>query len=122
MLEALLSTVILSVSITIIIHSMVASLRAAKYTADYSIALILADNKINNLRVKENIESGKREGRSFSDAYKKFRYLLQTRQLDDEYGRGLNEINVDVLWENGAKKNKMLFSTYLLQHRNVLIR
>ena len=114
LLEALLSTVILSVSITIIIHSMVASLRAAKYTADYSVALILADNKINNLRVKKNIESGNREEKFFGEHDKKFRYLLQTRQFDDEYVRDLNEVNVDVSWKNGAKKNKMLFSTYLL--------
>lgn len=114
LLEALLSTVILSVSITIIIHSMIASLRATKYTADYSVALILADNKINNLRVKGNIESGKREEKSFSDYDKKFRYLMQTSQFSDENAKGINKVDMDVLWANGAKRNKILFSTYLL--------
>lgn len=53
LLEALLSTIILSASITIIIYSMISSLRASKYTADHSVALILTDNKINNLRANK---------------------------------------------------------------------
>ncbi len=57
LIEALLSTVILSVSITIIIHSMISSLRAEKYAADYSLALILTDNKVNNLRANKLVFS-----------------------------------------------------------------
>ncbi|MBU0469596.1 MAG: hypothetical protein KKD07_01335 [Candidatus Omnitrophica bacterium] len=114
LLEALLSTVILSVSITIIIQSMISSLRAAKYTADYTVALVLTDNKMNNLRVKKTLESGVREESSFNELDRKFNCLLQTSQFDEEYKKGVNQIDLDIWWKNGAKRNKIILSSYIL--------
>ena len=115
LLEALLSTVILSVSITIIIQSMISSLRAAKYTADYTVALILADNEINGLRVKRTSGCVVREESSFNKLDKKFICLLQTRQFDEPYKNGIEQVDLGIWWENGPKRNKILFSSYLLK-------
>ena len=49
LLEALLSVLIISVSITTIIQSMVSSLRATVFSVDYSKATLLMENKMNDL-------------------------------------------------------------------------
>ena len=46
LVEVLLTVVILSVSLTIIIQSLVSSLRAISYSANYSSAILSAENKM----------------------------------------------------------------------------
>ena len=114
LLEALLSTVILSVSITIIIQSMTASLRAAKYSSDYTAALLLMDNKMSSLMSGGSIESGMREEKNFNEHDQRYGYLLTTKNFDDNEHEYLNEIDVQVFWKSGRKKNRIFFKTYLL--------
>ena len=57
LLEALLSVVILSVSMTVIIQSMTSSLRAMEYSANYTMAIVLLENKIIDLILQNSVES-----------------------------------------------------------------
>ena len=112
LLEALLSVVILSVSITIIIQSMMSSLRAAKYSEEYIQAIILLENKMTEIISRRILKEEVREEGAFSEFGGKYEYLLTATPL---YGgdEGLSSIAIDISWAKAKRKKKISAHTFL---------
>ena len=112
LLEALLSVVILSVSITMIIQSMTASFRAMVYSGQYTAALILLENKMSDVIRKGFISAGLDEEDDFPEPYQRYRYFLRTNPSDED--QKINEVSLAVEWAAGKRKNRVGLTTYLL--------
>lgn len=112
LMEALLSVVILSVSITFIIQSMVNSLRVMNYGADYTQALILAENKMFDYVSKEGLSSGFYEEDEIESFQKKFSYKIETKDLQDERDDNTNDLSMSILWSNRGKERSLVLQTY----------
>lgn len=114
LLEALLSVVILSVSITIIIHSLASAARTTTQTSRYITASVLADDYLTEILWKRFIESGVYRAGNFERPYEKFRYLLETRRAEHAPD-GINEVSLDVSWPSRNTSRKLKVKTYLLK-------
>lgn len=113
LLEALLTVVILSVSITLIIQSMTSSLRASVYSADYTKAALLMENKMFELLQDGFIESGRRVEGSFDKPFEKFRYLVTTKAESRESLSKINNVDMEITWNTGSKENRISLQTLL---------
>jgi len=116
LLEALLSTVILAVSLTLIIQSMIASYRATVYVAQYTKAIFYIENKLSELRLKGTIGAGVDLKGEFSD--QKYQYDLTTSHSGALSAPNLSEINLAVAWQSGKRKNNIEVKTYLFEGSN----
>lgn len=117
LIEALLSVVILSVSITMIIQSMTASLRATEYGVQYTEGLILAENKIFDLMQEGFIGSGLEVENDFEEPFNNYQYEVATdisELVDDD---SLNELNLKISWKNGSRANVFHVSTILFNQK-----
>ena len=115
LLEVLLTVSILSVSLTVIVQSFFSSLRAAVYVSDYSTAMILLENKMNDLRQEGFIESPAKESGVFPSPFERFSYHLEAENVNnDMIAGGLNEVKVNVSWLSGKKRNAVSVTTYFL--------
>lgn len=110
LLEALLAVVILSVSITLIIQSMIASLHAGAVSADYSQAMILLENKMAESLQKPSIESGLVQEGRFEAPFGKFGYALESESLEDQ--PNLNKVHLEVIWKNKEITKSLALETY----------
>ena len=113
LLEALLSIVILSVSLTLMIESMTAGLRAIHYTSEYTIAQILLDNKLQELLQKGSVDPQQNKTQSFAPPFDRYEYSLQTPATDDSGGSGLVKVQAGISWVSGKRKNNLSAQTYL---------
>ena len=122
LLEALLSVVILSVSITLIIQSMTSSYRATVYNADYTTAFLLIENKLFEVIQKGYLEAGLREEKNFLSPYEKYKYLLSVNPYQSSFANTgedpadqnhLNRIDLKLSWSSGKRKNNILLKTLL---------
>lgn len=114
LLEALLSVVILSVSITLIIQSMTGSYRAMVYSGQYMTALILLENKMSDAIRGGYINTGLAEQGDLSGSSGKYRYFLRTYPSDGEGQEHISEVDLGVEWAAGKRKNRINLKTYLL--------
>lgn len=115
LIEALLATVILSVSLTLIIQSFLSSLKASVYSAGYSTAVLLLENKMSELMQRGFVEESFSEEGTFLEPYEKYEYAIKTEQISDEpSSEMLHDVTLDVFWKSGKKKNKISLTTYLL--------
>ena len=115
MLEALLSVVILSVSLVVIIQSMTSSLRASVYSLDYTLSLVLLENKLFELFKAGFIETALSQESSLNLADKTYQCSLATSSLDDEFVKDLIKVNLSLSWESGRKKSVIKTETYLFK-------
>ncbi len=120
LLEALLSVVILSVSITLVLQSITASARSVTYTADYTEALFLAENKMFELMEQGFIEDGFKEEDAFPEPFEKYKYSITAASADNSPGLSseeaenkINLVNLAVSWNSGKRNNTIQFYTYL---------
>ena len=113
LIEALLAVVILSTSITIIIQSMTASLRASDASKSYSLALILLENNMYDLIQQGFIDSNLRKQGNFPEPYEQYKYELETTPYDGVEGNHLNTVNLKVSWVSGRKNNAIIVQSYL---------
>lgn len=114
LLEVLLTVSIMAVGLTAIIYSYLSSFRACAYTADYSLAAILLESKMNDLLYRRFIEDSRSEDGIFPDPYQRFRYHLSTRNLNQDGKLGdLNEATLGIAWDSGRRKNNIVLTTYL---------
>ena len=113
LLEAILSIVILSISITVIIQSMTSTLRANMYSSDFTQAILLGENKIVELIQKGFVESGLREKGEFEDSHLQYKYFLMTDPAQTTGKDKINFVDLDVTWKSGSKVNKIKLETYL---------
>jgi len=116
LLEALLSVIILSVSITMIIQSMTASLRAVKYSIHYTKASILMENKMVGLLQKGAAEPGAGESGDFDFPYENYQYSLSVEPSDAGTGDDhikLSDVQLRVSWMAGGKEKGVSVGTYM---------
>ena len=115
LLEALLSVVILSVSITLIIQSMVASLRASVYSTGYTMALNLLENKMYTLIQQGAQEEGFTEEDFLGDEEDHYTYVLSTESADQIGSENINKLKLKAIWQKGRKNNAIALETYLFK-------
>ena len=101
LIEALLSLVILSVTVTVIIQSMTSNLRAIVFANDYTPAIILLDNKLSDLLQKGFVKAGSLEERKFPSPYSDFSYQQKAVPLSSEDEKGINRVTFSVKWPSG---------------------
>ncbi len=113
LLEALLSITILSVSLSLIIRSMTASMRATVYGADFNTAIFLAENELTLVLAEGFIESDVSKRATFKRPNQKFKYHLRTKPMDD-VSENINKVELTTQWVSGKKDKNLLLETYML--------
>lgn len=114
LIEALLIVVILSVSLTLIIRSLLSSLSAAVYHAEFSQVALLLENKMNHIIAAEQLNQPLEEEIGISSG-KKYRYTLEQRDVSEEGADDfiVKEIRLGITWHSGRKDNTLFLTTYL---------
>lgn len=115
LIEALLSVMILSISLTLIVQSIASSLRAGVYSADYMLALNIAENKMFDLLREQSADSGLHEEEAVQVGGREFSTVRESNSLSGEGFEGLNEIKVAVEWKKSNKNSRLQLETYLPQ-------
>ena len=112
LLEALLSILILSVSIVMINQSLTASLRSLVYTEDYTQALIHMENQIFNFMYLGFIENNQSKTIDVPGD-SRFSLAMNSRPASLGQDMKLNKMDLTISWKSGKKKNSIVFETYL---------
>ena len=115
LLEALLSITILSVSLTLVIQSMTASLRAAVYSTGYTTAIFLLEGKMVEMIQEGFVEAGQYADEAFSPPFEEYHYLMQTEAAKETGFEDLNHIHMAVSWGRENKKSKISLGTFLFR-------
>jgi len=110
LIEILLSISILAVGLTIIISSFLSGLRAIVYAKDYSLAMILMENKMSKLMQEGFISASLSEEKTFEAPYERFSYELKTENGPE--AAIFNKIFLRCFWQSGKKTNSISLSTY----------
>ena len=114
LIEALLAISILSIALTLIVNSFLSSFRASVYAKDYTLATILLENKLCELKEKGFIADGVHEEENFAQPHEKFRYHLESKNVNNDDQRGVfNEVKLSVTWPSGRRSNNITLVTYL---------
>jgi len=121
LLEALLSIVILSTSLTVIIQAMTSSLRATVYSAEYTRALVLLEDQFFGYFLEGHVEDAIQEKLPFPYPNQKFSYTLDTQNLESYPNNHLNEMRFGVSWKSGQKDNKIVLTTFLMRSGDISI-
>ena len=117
LLEALVVIVILSAGLTVIIQSLLSCLHAVAYGADFSRAAFLADNKMFNVLVVKNSDTGLSEEGTFSSPFEGYRYEIQEDAKKKEDGETvedpLRKVRLTISWPSGRGDRDILVETYI---------
>ncbi len=112
LLEILLAIVIMSVSLGVIIQAMTGSLRAARYAAQYTQAVIAADAQMTTLikdkRFKDAPFVTGEEGARENGANIDFSVETEASQESSD----LETVRLRTEWQTGRKTNRLEISTY----------
>lgn len=108
LIEALLSVVILSISLTLIIRSMTSSLRATIYSLDYAKAGWLADNTMFTfLHTPAEVEGGSKSG-EFSPPFEKYGYEMEIKEFSrDGESLPLEVVHLDIFWGRETQQRQV---------------
>jgi len=109
MVEVLLAIIIISVSLTVIIQSLGSTLRASILQGEYSLATILAENKMFDVLIKPVSELNLDEG-VFEDPFDRYSHALEIDSFEAGDTEGIDVVSLEVAW---PKKKKIFLSTYL---------
>jgi Tfp pilus assembly protein PilV len=113
LIEVLLSVVILGVSLTVVLRSLMTSLRAVDLAADYTRGLILAENKMTEY-VDKNPEGNFYKKDVCEKSTDRFFCTVDITKQDfsDESG-GLSRLDLTVSWPSGRSRKEISLVTYL---------
>ena len=114
LIEALLTLVILTVSVTVMIYSLSQGLRATVFCRDYTKAALLAENKMFELLAKRSLTAPLQEDGKFSPD-ENFAYSLEVKKLfpADPLSQ-IQESNLKITWLSGMKEKDLTLATYFL--------
>ena len=115
LLEALVSIVIIAVSLTFILQSFTATYRAAALNADYTKALILLENQMSLVAQKGFIEAGLQQDTEYSEPFERFRYHLAATPSSSNVKGEINDVKLDITFTSGVKNNQISLITYLFK-------
>jgi len=116
LIEALMAMVILSVSLTLIIQSLVSSLKAATYSTDYAKAMFLVDNKVFELtKDKFTVSDYPRDG-YFPKPFEDHSFQIESLGYpDDKLNEFIDTVHLQVGLKT-SKGNKMIaVDTFVLK-------
>jgi hypothetical protein len=105
---------ILAVSITLIIQSMVASLRATQYVAYYSQAGLSLENKLADLMRQRFIEPYDTQRETYAYADEDYELLWEGQPASDPYQSNIVQVHIEALGDTRIQKDLLAVNTYLL--------
>lgn len=108
LLEIMVSVGILSIGLVLILSSFMRLIRAIDVSEDYFRAGLLLENKIFEMQYSDT-EEGSKDGR-FSDFESRFLWHSNVVRLEGDF---LDEMNLEVSWNQGNKQKNMSIATYL---------
>jgi hypothetical protein len=113
LIEALLAVVILSASLTLIVRSQASSLRALVYSADYSLALFLAEDKLYELIQQGFLGQSLviHEEGAFLEPNDRYRYVVDASQKSED-SQIFRELTLQVSWPAGSRDRSLSLRTY----------
>lgn len=119
LIEVIVSISILALSITAIVQLFSGSLRSISVSDDYTQALLVAREVINNVKTKENL-SEEAYSEDIDDKYNADVFVEEIEQEKTESTRySLFKITVVLNWEMGNKERSFSTSTTVLNKKNV---
>lgn len=112
LLESVAAVAIVGVGLAIILRSFASSLRASKISQEYFIASSILKGKMWSLEEEALRQNGLKEFDT-TDPVPGTDYVLHvvSKRLSDS--EPLNEIKAAVMWQNGARNEKIEVATYL---------
>ena len=115
LIEAVLSVVIIAVSLTLILQSFTGAYRAAALNVDYTKALILLENQMSLITRTGFIEAGARQEGDDHVPLERFHYDLEAEpSLSDVKGE-INQVKLNIAWKSGVNSKHISLITYLLK-------
>jgi hypothetical protein len=111
LMEALLSVVILSVSLTVMIQSLSGSLKAQVDIANYPKAIMLLENTMFDVVRLPFISSGTQVRGAYAYPYEDYQYQVDTRQVDGTKQR-LYQLTATVFWDTQKRHHEISSGTY----------
>lgn len=119
LIEVILTLSVLSVGLVLIIHSLISSLRAMVYTSGYSLAGLLAEDKMYTLLQEGSIKEGLSDSGDFPEPYGDYHYELKTERIeeDSEQEEFFNEVELKVIWSTGKKEREIIVTTYMTNEK-----
>ena len=114
LIEALLAIVILSVSLTAIIRAIVSAARAGSYSKDYTIAMMLAEDKMFEI-TREAIQDfdQHKEGR-FKAPFEDYSYQLKSKEVLGKNVDNLYEAELTVKWGREGRQKRVSVTTFVI--------
>jgi len=103
LIEAIVSTVIIAISLTLIMESLLSAYRALNLQKDYTLALITMDNGLSRLLFDSSSSN------VFDQTQERFKSEHATSNLNE----GLSKENLTVQWMSGNKNRQISASTYI---------
>ena len=114
LLEVLVAVAILGTGLTWVIRSYLSSLRASAATSDYTLAMILAENKMQEI-IKDNVSTETMDSdEEFAPPFERFRWQVETQSVEAADRPPLEQVRLSLKWQTGTKDNEMVLTTYLL--------
>ena len=111
LVEVLLVIVILSVSLTLIVQSLLANLRVIKYNKEFSQAITLIENKMNDVLSADALGILLKDDFSQSED-KSYEYDVKEEVIDGDDKTFLKEIKVGISWKQGVRTHGLSLVTY----------
>jgi len=111
LIEALAAVAIIAVSLTLIMESFAGNFRATVLHQEYTKALVLLQNRLDQafvMEIKDVVKSGEPEPHPLE----RFRYQSKLKDLD-EANKGLKRLDMTVSWASGPKTRAVSATTYL---------
>ena len=115
LLEAVVSVVILAVSMTVLIESLTAAYKATVINATYIQALNLLENQMSLLTRTPFLESELSPSRRFPPPNDNFEYTEEAAQSPLDPSGQLQDLKISLKWKTGSKENKISMTTSLLK-------
>lgn len=112
LLEALLATAILSISIVVIIQSLSVSARATSYNINYTKALMFLDNKFFDALRDPNQKLSSLDEGAFPFPDDHFHYRQETSDPKEESMDNLQDLHLNVSWNLDNKNQQLQLETY----------
>ena len=115
LLETLVAVMVLGVSLVVILQLFSGALRAGSLSANYTRALFIAQNKMEETLVKPLIEEGETEG----NVEEIFSYIVTLTWIEPEESEkkaafDLFDISVRVAWQEGGSVKEIELNTITL--------
>lgn len=109
LMEVMVSIAILSIGFVLILNSFTRSIKALKLSEDYFKAGLLLEEKIYEIS-NSNLEPGSTNG-VFTSPDSRFSWNLDVLEIEEV---NLNEVSLEISWNQGNKRHGMSLATYLL--------